>query len=155
MVWPSASVAWHPTQGSNHFNGLESRGAHGISRLTHEGRNRVTGMHPVILLGLFKHFAQVLAGTKRAIEQQRFRFRARDLLNSIDHPRIAIWREDLQKFEKNGAAKNDHTNEPITTRIPAPKQKGSELQMRRHVRLQQRGQAQLPLILAAGAQEIA
>ena len=30
--------------------------------------------------------------------------------------------EDLQKFEKNGAAKHDHANEPVTTRIPARKQ---------------------------------
>jgi hypothetical protein len=47
---------------------------------------------------------------------------ARDLFNRIDHPRIAIWREDLQQFEKNCAAKDDPTNERVTTWIPARKQ---------------------------------
>ena len=79
-------------------------------------------MHLVILHGLFGHSAQVLAGTKRAIGSKDSGSAARDLFNSIDHPRIAIGHEDLQKFEKNGAAKNDHANEPVPTRIPAGKQ---------------------------------
>jgi hypothetical protein len=47
---------------------------------------------------------------------------ARDLFNSIDNPRIAIWHEDLQTFEKNCAAKDYHPNERVTTWIPARKQ---------------------------------
>jgi hypothetical protein len=48
---------------------------------------------------------------------------ARDLFNGIDHPRIAVRHQDLQIFEENCAAKDDRTNEPVTTWIPARKQK--------------------------------